>query len=403
MRLLVLSSWWPSPPANGSKLRAWHLLRELARRHEITLCSFAEPGEAGPADVDALRRWCRDVQIVPGNPHKPRTGLSWRGYFGAMPRSYAQTFTPAMADYVTRASQGADALIALQIGTALYLNGTNGQQRLPRIFEEAEASVIRDQPAERRRLTSAWRQRLTWRKYAAFTRQLIATASRTTVVSERERRCLAEAGCDPSRIAVLPNGVAGDYLDMHVPKQADTLIYAGSPTYAPNLDAVRWFVTEILPRVRAVRPTVRLVVTGRHDGIPIASLGQGDGVIFTGQVADVAAHVAGSAVSIAPLRRGGGTRLKILEAMALGTPVVSTTKGAEGLQVRHGAELLIADTPEAFARSILDLLEQPARALAIATQARRCIAEHYTWQRIGLRLEEILQEAVDVERAALRS
>jgi glycosyltransferase involved in cell wall biosynthesis len=319
-----------------------------------------------------------------------------------MPRSYAQTFTPAMADAVARVGGKVDAMVALEIGTAVYCGGNGTRPRVPWIFEEAEGTIIHDQTASADGVLTQWRRQLTWRKYAAFVGRLIARAARTTVVSEVERHCLADAGCDQSRMSVLPNGVDEAYLAIDAPKQPDTLIYAGSLSYGPNLDAVRWFVTDILPRVRAVRPSVSLVVTGRHDGVPLAPLMR-EGVTFTGHVPDVASHVAGSAIAVVPLRIGGGTRLKVLEAMALGTPVVSTAKGAEGLDVRDQQHLLIADAPDAFARRVLDLLEQPARAREIAAHARQRIADRYTWRRIGLQLDALLRDAVRDHHAALRS
>jgi polysaccharide biosynthesis protein PslH len=395
VRLLVLSSWFPNPPVNGSKLRAWHLLQELARRHEISLLSFAERDEAAPADLAALATLCADVRVVPGNPHKPEKPLDWRGYFGEMPRSYAQTFSPIMLAHAAAGAARAEAVIAFQVGTALYLNS---HIQVPTIFDEAEVTTIRDGvssgPAG---AIQRWRRRLTWRKYAAFTKQLVAASSRTTVVSDVERAALGEAGCDLSRVDVLPNGVAGEYLDISENKLPDSLIYSGSMTYGPNLDAVSFFVSDIYPRIREVRPHVSFTVTGGHAGVPLEPLAR-EGVVFTGFVEQIARHVARSTISVVPLRRGGGTRLKILEAMALGTPVVATSKGAEGLEVRHEEHLLLADDAESFARCVVDLLDDPARASRLAANARRLIAERYTWHRIGQGLEQILQDAVETER-----
>jgi glycosyltransferase involved in cell wall biosynthesis len=398
MRLSVFSSWWPSPPDNGAKLRAWHLLEELTRRHEVTLCSFAEENEAGPEALAALKARCADVRVVRGNPHKPARPLSWRGYFGSMPRSYAQTFEPAMAAEVAAAARKADALIAFQIGTALYFDG---RSHMPRLFDEAEASVIRDGAGPRADTLGQVRQRAAWHKYASFTRRLVSIASRTTVVSEAERRCLLEAGCDGSRLALLPNGVADACLDVEELSQPGTLIYAGSITYGPNLDAVRYFLGDIFPRVRAARHGVTFTVTGSHDGVAIGRLVQ-DGVRFAGLVPDIRRAVARSAICVVPLRQGGGTRLKILEAMALGTPIVSTSKGAEGLDVRHDEHLLIADDAATFARYVTELLDDPNRARALAANARRLIAGRYTWSRVGLQLERILDEAIDVARDQAR-
>jgi glycosyltransferase involved in cell wall biosynthesis len=393
VRLVVLSSWWPSPPNNGSKLRAWHLIEELARRHEISLVSFAEGGEATEENIAALKDYCASVRVVSGNPHKPEGGLSWRGYFSDMPRSYAQTYNPRMAAYALDAATRAEAMLAFQIGTAVYFRGIH---RMPLVFDEADASVIRDGSAKNGH-TPGWRQRITWRKYAAFTRHLVSSSSRTTVVSDAERQCLGEAGCDTSRIAVVPNGVARQYLDYEEPKQKGSLIYTGSLTYEPNFDAVQYFLTDIFPRVRKVRGDAMLTVTGSYAGVPIQRLPP-TRVSLTGLVPDIRPHVARAEVCIVPLRLGGGTRLKILEAMALGTPVVSTSKGAEGLDVKHGEHLLIADDPDAFARAVVDLLDHPEKARTLATNARRLIAWRYTWNRVASQLDQVLQDAVEMER-----
>lgn len=390
MKLLVLSSWYPAPPTNGAKLRAWHLLRELAQRHEITLLTFAEPGEITPEGASALAAICRRVETVAGNPHKPTAPLSWRGYFGPMPRSYAQTFNPTMAARAATVSHDVDAVVALEIGTAVYLEGCTGA---PGIFEEAEISTIHAAVMLASGGLDRWRRGLAWRKYAAFTRTLVGSTAHTTVVSEQERDWMARAGCDVSRVSVVPNGVAAEYLQMDRAKRPDTIIYSGAVTYAPNLDAATFLASEILPRIRERRPTVSATVTGDCGDVAIDHL-VARGVTFAGFVPDIAATVAETAVCVVPLRSGGGTRLKILEAMALGTPVVSTRKGAEGLDVTHGEHLLLADDPADFARCVVELLEEPGRATTLAANARALIAERYTWTRIGRLLDRVIEDAV---------
>jgi polysaccharide biosynthesis protein PslH len=400
VRLLVLSSWYPVPPTHGSKLRAWHLLRELTSRHEVTLLTFAEPGEAASQDQAALDAICREVRIVTGNPHKPSAPLSWRGYFGQMPRSYAQTFNETMAAHVADAAARADAIVAFQIGTALYLSGDRGG--VAGVFDEAEVTTIHDGVDHARGRVDRWRRHLAWRKFAGFTRRLVSSTERTTVVSPQERACLERAGCDLSRVAVVPNGVAAEYLRVDVPRVRDTLIYSGSVTYSPNRDAVEFFAADILPLIRAVRPDVTMTVTGSTGDVRIDHL-VANGLTFAGFVPDIASRVAATAVCVVPLRHGGGTRLKILEAMALGTPVVSTRKGAEGLDVRDGEHLLLADHPDAFARRVTDLLEHPEQARRLAANARRLVAERYTWARIGQTLEGVIDDAVEIARSQRRS
>jgi hypothetical protein len=243
---------------------------------------------------------------------------------------------------------------------------------------------------------------MTFKKYVAFTQHLIDSSSRATVVSEAERQCLADAGIDTSEIAIIPNGVAREYLTFDEPKRPGALIHPGSLTFAPNFEAMEFFLNDIFPRIRAAQPEATMTITGGYRGVPIQRLPPAK-VTLTGQVPDIRPLIARSEVCVVPLLQGGGTRLKILEAMALGTPVVSTSKGAEGIDATHGEHLLIADDAPTFARHVLELLTNPARARQIAANARGLVAWRYTWQRIGLQLEQVLQEAVAAEGQARRN
>jgi glycosyltransferase involved in cell wall biosynthesis len=196
-----------------------------------------------------------------------------------------------------------------------------------------------------------------------------------TVASEVERRLLARAVPGYTAVHVVPNTVTAEPIGHDVGVRIpDSLIFTGSLRYAPNRDAVCWFLDEIFPSVRASIPGARLTVTGDAGSEPPQV---GPEVVLTGRVADVRPLLAASAVSLAPIRVGGGTRLKILEAMAVGTPVVATTKAVEGLDVQDGEHLLIADTPRRFADAVRRLLQDPAGARAMAERAGRLFRARY--------------------------
>jgi glycosyltransferase involved in cell wall biosynthesis len=392
MKLLVVSSWFPYPPDNGSKLRAFHLLSQLSKRHDITLLSFSESGEE--EGLAALKDVCRDVRTVSGNPCKPVAALRARDLISATPRSYVQTYSPRMQELVDAAVPHHDAAVAFQCGAALYLAK---HSTIPRVFDEAEAGVIRDAFRTRPPGLVRYRRGLTWWKYGYFLRHLVDAFERTTVVSEIEREHLAEAHCDLSALRVVPNGVDRQALMRRNEPRPGRMIYSGAVTYSANLDAVRYFVRDILPLIRRARPAT-LVVTGSTGGVDVSDLLAGGSVTFTGRVPDIDHLVAHSSVSIVPLRLGGGTRLKILEAMALGTPVVTTPKGAEGLAVEHGQHLLIANSPEAFAQETLRVMNDFVLHARLAANGRRLVERLYTWDRIGNLLDEVIDEARTVHR-----
>ena len=176
--------------------------------------------------------------------------------------------------------------------------------------------------------------------------------------------------------------------------EPNTLVYAGAITYQANHDAVEYFIREIFPLVHAQVPDVTLRVTGAVGTVSVEHLSRSRQVEFTGYLQDVRPTVAGSWASVIPLRMGGGSRLKILESMALGTPVISTSKGAEGLDVIPGKHLLIADTPGEFAAQTVRLLRDPGLRSSMTAQARQLIEDQYDWAEIGRKFCEVVEHAV---------
>jgi glycosyltransferase involved in cell wall biosynthesis len=392
MKLLIVSSWYPYPPDNGSKLRAFHLLSHLASSHDITLLSFTDSGEE--RDQAVLKDLCRDVRIVAGNPCKPTASLRAVDLISTTPRSYVQTYSPRMQDLVDRAVPHHDAALALQCGAALYLTK---HSTIPRVFDEAEVGVIRDGFRTHPPGLARYRRGLTWWKYGHFIRHLVDLFDRTTTVSEVERQHLADAHCNASALRIVPNGVDRQELKRKNEPRPGRMIYSGSVTYSANLDAVRYFARDIFPVIRQARPAT-FVITGSTGDTDVSDLLADGTITLTGRVADAAHLVAHSSVAVVPLRIGGGTRLKILEAMAVGTPVVTTSKGAEGLDVEHGENILIADSPEAFAKAVLRVLDDFVLRARLAANGRRLVERLYTWDRIGNLLEEVIDEARTVHR-----
>jgi glycosyltransferase involved in cell wall biosynthesis len=234
-------------------------------------------------------------------------------------------------------------------------------------------------------------------------RHLTHSFERTTVVSDVELGHLREMKCNPSAIRVVSNGVERDALGQRNTPRPGHLIYPGAITYSANLDAVRYFVDDIFPLVRAGRGDTSFTVTGATGDVDLSSFDDRGSVVFTGRVNDVSPLIGQSSVCVVPLRIGGGTRLKILQAMALGTPVVTTSKGAEGLAVTHGTDILIADTPSTFAEQVLRLLNNSVLRARLSTNGRRLVERLYTWDRIGSQFEEVLGEAQEASRARVIS
>jgi glycosyltransferase involved in cell wall biosynthesis len=196
---------------------------------------------------------------------------------------------------------------------------------------------------------------------------------------------------------LVPNGIDVDDYAQSRPRPdeilagADNLVFTGKMDYRPNVDAALWLVNEIMPRVRAARPQVRCLIVGQKPVPEVRRLHGRHGAVVTGAVDDARPYIGHAAVYVAPLRMGGGTRFKLLEAMAMGRPVVATTLGAEGFDVAPGRELLLADTAEAFARAVVTVLDDPSRAAGLGAAGRAFVTAGYDWGRLIPRLEALYQ------------
>ena len=224
-----------------------------------------------------------------------------------------------------------------------------------------------------------------------YERDVCRKVRQVVAVSRIDADMMREVFAVPN-VAAVPTGVDIEYFTpaAQVAKTAD-LSFVGSMDWSPNVDGIRYFVSEILPLIRARKPDCTLDIVGRSPEPAIRKLAEEDPRIFVrGTVPDVRPYLWGSKVSIVPLRIGGGTRLKIYEAMAARIPVVSTTIGAEGLEVRNGENLHIADTPETFAARCLDLLEQPAERERLANAAWQMVDKSFSWERVAKEFEGLL-------------
>jgi glycosyltransferase involved in cell wall biosynthesis len=393
MKILFLSSWYPYPPDNGSKLRVYNLLRGLAEQHEVTLVSFVE--QQVPATTPAeLKALCRQVHTVPRATYRPGSQRALAGLFSLTPRSMLDTYQPLMAETISRLlrQEPYDLVIASQWWTAVYYPTF---AHLPSLYEEVETGLFASQIAQAATPRQKVRHRLTLLKLQRYLRRRQLPHFRAcTVVSEVEKELLQELVPDYQAIFIIPNGISpAPYATTPPRPQPNTLIFSGSLSYSANYEGMNWFIQEVYPLIQTQNPAVRLIITGKPGPQPLPPA---ENVSLTGFVDDVRPLIASAWISLAPLWLGGGTRLKILEALALGTPVVTTSKGAEGLAVRDGEHLLIADTPEAFAAAVLRLLQKPELRRQLAGNACHLISHQYDWAVIMpefLRLVEIVAHA----------
>ncbi len=387
MRILFLSRWFPFPANNGSKLRIKNLLRTLTSRHRVTLYSFRNPDECESAARELPFESVRTVIWRPFAPASPRALL---GFLRPDPRSFQSTHSDEMASLIRRvaASGQTDLIIASEIQMAAYQDCFG---EVPAIWEEVETGVYLQRVEQARTWAAQLRHHLTWQKHRRFVRKLARRFARCTVVSEPEREILKAIVpvCPP--VDVVPNALPlSRYEGFRSHADPATLVFAGALSFQPNWEGVSWLLEQVLPLIHDDFAEARLTILGDRCGHVLPDMRN---VFAVGEVADVRPIVANANISVVPILTGVGTRLKILESMALGTPVVTTSKGCEGLAVEHGKELLIGDTPEEFAAAVISLLRDPAQRRRLAAAAYSCVAANYDWNQLQNRFLNLVELA----------
>jgi glycosyltransferase involved in cell wall biosynthesis len=398
MRVLYLSRWFPFPPDNGSKARTLNLIKALSRRNSVDLVAFAAEPPA-PSQLEALRPYCRTILSQPYRKSRPGSVETVLGLFSPRPRSVVSTYSATMEAAVKEAAAAftPDVVIIGQMGMAPYGQALPGT---PRILEEVELSTLFEASRRPGSAISRFRRWLTWWKHARYAGACLRTVAGFTVVSEQEAMLVRAVAPPHTRLAVVPNGVDLEHNPLSSEQlEPDTLIYSGALTYQANFEAVDFFLREIFPIIHAGRPGVQLRITGGLAGAATERLPQFTGVTYTGYLSDIRPAIARSAVSIVPLRSGGGTRLKILESLALGTPVVSTPKGAEGLDLVPGRDLLVAEHPAEFAQAVLGLLADPGLRQTLRHNGRHAVENIYDFAAIGAAFSDFVEGVVSETRA----
>lgn len=394
-RILVVANRLPYPLDDGWKRRTFHLVKALAERRPVTVASLHEGPDEHVHALEALIGHGARVQTV-----RP---FRWRG-----PLSIALGLATPLPYHVWRQrSRALDALVRdivarerPAVGLATLAHLYSYLRHLPPGATRVVDTHNIDSLVLRRYADAMWRgpraiyARMTARKLARHEHDVFAAADLVWVCSDEERTLLD--GSTARRVEVVPNGVDafGEFAARDVPVVPDRILFFGKLDYHPNSDAVRWFLDEILPAIRARRPQVEFLVVGPGADADLrAHVERTSSATLMGWVPELADLVASAAVVVVPLRAGGGTRLKILEALSLGRPLVSTTVGAEGLDLVSGRDLRLADPPAEFAAQVIALLDDPDAARSLGRAGRAAVRAHYDWSTIGDRMARMLSLA----------
>lgn len=384
--------WIPYPPTDGGRVRSYYLLREAARRHEVELLCVRNPGES-EAGLQALAPLCRRIDTVPSEvdysvPAKAHALMRpWP--FGAM--------APESGIGRRLAAWGRDPGI-----TVIHVQGMEFAASLPELVRHKPVvfDMVDCNSLQMRRRAGRVRdplRRLWYHVQAGAFQRAEAAVSRlplrVLVTSPVDAQALGPSGT--VRIHVIPDGVEVDAgWNPGSGQDSARLVFTGNMGYTPNQDAVAYFCRAIWPLVRRARPEATFDVIGKNPPSKLAAwLARQPGVTVAGFVPDLKAEMATRTLYVCPLRIGSGIKVKLLEAMACGMPIVATPISIEGMPVEDGRHLLIAGSAEAFAAKVDQALSDPARCRELGRQARRLVQERYDWTALGQDVDRIYREA----------
>ncbi|MCG8469397.1 MAG: glycosyltransferase [Gemmatimonadetes bacterium] len=400
MKILWLKTELLHPVDKGGRIRTYQMLRELRKSHEITYLTL-DDGTAGEEEIRKADEYCHELIRIP-HARAPKFTPKFfaelaANVFSDLPYFLQKYRADGMRAEIERRDRDGsyDVLVCDFLVPAVNLPGTldrpavlfqhNVEAEIWRRHAEVASDPIR---------TAYFRSQ--WRRTVAFERAVSQRFDRIVAVSRQDKQTF-EREYDLTDVAVVETGVDIDFFRPTgrpiVPKR---IVFTGSMDWLPNVDGMQWFVGEVFPAIKERHPDASLAIVGRDPGPPVRQLAEGrDDVIVTGTVDDVRPWVEEAAVYVVPLRIGGGTRLKIYEAMALERPVVSTAVGMEGLPIHDGEELRIVDEPARFAEQVSDLLSDADEARALGLRAAERVRSDFGWSTVSLDFSRFCEEARD--------
>lgn len=389
MKILVLSPIVPDAPSDGDRLRLFHFMRELSRKHELHLVSFTDPARREDNDLSALKSIASEIYKVP----MPRS-LQWLNaglrYFFEAPSNVASYTNRDMRLLVDRQLGYVeyDAVFCYRLRMAPYALRT----KLPRVIDYTDSLT---RYFERRASMASGMKKALWsreaEKIAAYEAFCATRFSAGLMNSENDAATL-RAMAPGANILTAANGVDFGFLKPGRGKRnPDLMVFVGNLAYAPNAEAVLWFSNEVLPLIRRKRPGAKFTVVGGNAPASLKALQGRPDIEFTGFAADFRPLLQQAAVSVCPVRLAAGRQNKILDAFACATPVVATSLTASGCEAQAGVHLLAADRADDFAAQTLRLMQSPALGKKLASKALSFVKQRYSWPKSAGIIERALK------------
>jgi sugar transferase (PEP-CTERM/EpsH1 system associated) len=383
VRLLFLTPRFPHPSAKGDQLAAFHRVVQLGQRHEISLVSFYQD-EAELAHADELRGVCESVETVLLPQWRGVANVALHAPFTSEPLQILYYRSRAFAEAVDAVAgrRKFEIVHGFMLRMAPYLQQVNA----PRVLDALDSMELRmRRNVEVERPPRRWFYREELRRVAPSERAVARSVDAVLVVSE-----LDKASFGTENVEVVPNGVdAAAFAPDLVGRRQGGIVFSGTMSYPPNVRAARWFADECFPVVQQSVPNATFVIAGAAPTSEVRELMERPGIVVTGFVQSMPQTLNRATVAVAPMRSGAGIQNKILEAMACGLPVVTTTIGLGGISAVPGRDLLVADDASEFADAVVSVLRDPGSARKLGENARARVLEDYSWERSAAAVERV--------------
>jgi sugar transferase (PEP-CTERM/EpsH1 system associated) len=393
--LLFLCHRLPYPPDKGEKIRAFRILRHLARDFRVHLGCFIDDPE-DVKHVEAVEALCASLMWLPMSPATVKL-KALRGLITGSPLSVASFANATMGAWVAEKLATEKPVIVFVYSSAMaqfVLGRDLGDTKLVMDFVDVDSDKWR-QYAEKARIPMKWVYTREARKLLAFDRRVAAQSDAAIFVSDAEADLFRTLSPETAGVThAMANGIDCEYFAPAPGRSSSPatdgphIVFTGTMDYWPNVDAVMWFTADILPLIRRERPQATFTIVGSKPTRDVLALGQESHITVTGRVPDVRPYLDGASVVVAPMRMARGIQNKVLEGMAMAKPVVTTQQGLEGIHAEAGRHLLVADTAEDFARAVIDATT-PAHS-KLGYYARRLMQQSYAWPARLALLDELL-------------
>lgn len=399
MRTLLVSPYSPYPLIFGGAIRTYHVLKMFAELSEVTLVGYRNWHDEGSAE-EHLREFCTHVHMLDGPPVDihPKWLLQARGTLSPRTFQYYSFYSRQLQQLIDRVLNATrfNWIVIEQSQMAYFTIRQPGALRVLDLQNIEHELLARRAPVQHNPLRRAALM-LEAAKFRRDELKIYRDADLIFTPSERERDALRALPGMP-QVESLPNSIDSDYFSLRTEEpDSNEITFVGSTHVDANRDGVNFFVRKILPLIEQRVPDVRLSIVGGDPPAEIRAYGEQPNITVTGFVSDVRTYMARARVMVVPLRSGGGTRLKILESLSFGLPTVSTTIGAEGIDVVNERDILLADDPHGFADAVVRLLSDTSLRRHLSTNGRKLVEQQYSWQAVGRSLRTYLNQRSGVE------